>query len=416
MANKHALLSPSGAAGWMNCPGKLAMEKRVMVGRIEVESPYALEGTAAHALAEHCLQSNTHPSTHIGVNLFDIDTEYPNWIVTSEMAGNVNIYVQQIKDYAEGNDLYVESRVDISKYTGEEEGAGTADAIIIDAKHKELQVDDLKYGMGVAVDPEENEQMLLYALGAYEELKDNEIENIRLVIHQPRIGKGAPKEWDCSLNDLLLFGEKVKKAAKTALAIYNMPDDTDLEDTLKPSEKACKFCKAVARCPARAKQVQKVLAMDFEDLTQPKLIVPMAQDKNLGRYLAAIPMIEAWCSAVRSEAYKTAVIDGQIVEGFKVVKGKKGNRKFSSEPTAKFTMDEFDVAEEDMYKKTLITASAAEEISKKYPGLWPQLIKLVTQDDGALQLVPNTDKRPAHIVKPLIDEFSVISEEEEGLA
>lgn len=49
--SKHALLSPSSAHRWCNCPGSVALTKDLP----NVSSPYAEEGTRAHRLAELAL-------------------------------------------------------------------------------------------------------------------------------------------------------------------------------------------------------------------------------------------------------------------------------------------------------------------------------------------------------------------------
>ena len=51
---QHATLSASGAPGWMRCYGKLAMEKPFP----NTSSAYADEGTAAHEVAQMCLEQN----------------------------------------------------------------------------------------------------------------------------------------------------------------------------------------------------------------------------------------------------------------------------------------------------------------------------------------------------------------------
>ena len=48
---KHALLSPSAAHRWCNCPGSVALTKDLP----NASSPYAEEGTRAHRLAELAL-------------------------------------------------------------------------------------------------------------------------------------------------------------------------------------------------------------------------------------------------------------------------------------------------------------------------------------------------------------------------
>ena len=77
------------------------------------------------------------------------------------MVEAVGHYVETVWTLAEGNELMVEQRVDFSHIVGVENSFGTADAVVIVGN--ELQIHDLKYGRGVQVDAEQNEQLQLYA-------------------------------------------------------------------------------------------------------------------------------------------------------------------------------------------------------------------------------------------------------------
>ena len=73
-------------------------------------------------------------------------------------------------------------------------GFGTADCILIGGDT--LHVIDFKYGKGVSVSAEENLQMILYALGAYEACRIlYPIETVKLSIVQPRIDNISEWEW-----------------------------------------------------------------------------------------------------------------------------------------------------------------------------------------------------------------------------
>ena len=122
-------------------------------------SSYADEGSAAHALAEHCLQEDSNAEQHIGLTFSD----YPDYPVDQAMADGVQIYLDYVR--SQEGELLIEQRVDFSQWVPD--GFGTSDAIVIGHGEDEgiVTVIDLKYGKGHRVDAEDNSQAMLYALG-----------------------------------------------------------------------------------------------------------------------------------------------------------------------------------------------------------------------------------------------------------
>jgi hypothetical protein len=57
---KHARLSASSSAKWLNCPGSIKAEEPYP----NVTSKFAEEGTKAHELAESLLRDNVDSSIH----------------------------------------------------------------------------------------------------------------------------------------------------------------------------------------------------------------------------------------------------------------------------------------------------------------------------------------------------------------
>lgn len=178
---QHHPYSASGASGWLNCPGKLAMEK----GIPDKSSPYADEGSAAHFLASECLLSGKNPSAYSGQSIicwvtpdgragqsfFGSELLPSNAVqgsireVNSEMVEHISAYCEYVREVAKGGTLLVEQQVEFGSAIGCPGAFGTSDTIILSTDGTELIVVDLKYGWK-EVSSVENPQMQLYALGA----------------------------------------------------------------------------------------------------------------------------------------------------------------------------------------------------------------------------------------------------------
>ncbi|EDC5746108.1 DUF2800 domain-containing protein, partial [Salmonella enterica subsp. enterica serovar Sandiego] len=158
------------------------------------------------------------------------------------MVEAVGRYVDTVWALAQGNELLVEQRVDFSHIVGVEESFGTADGVIIAGN--ELQIHDLKYGKGVRVDAEQNEQLQLYALGALEQFSMlYDFETVRLFIHQPRLNHVS--EWALTVEELQAFGERAQEAAANVIVMFNIADCEGVEtlplENFTPGEKQCRF-------------------------------------------------------------------------------------------------------------------------------------------------------------------------------
>jgi len=408
----HALLSPSAAEKWFNCPGSILLEK----GEPDNGSDFADEGTAAHFLASECLIGNVHPATYLsrGIRVSGAYTGWEagapdnckgtHWVVTAEMESHVNTYVQAVRKYAEGGTLFVEQRLPITPWTGEPDAFGTSDAVILTGDG-ELIVVDLKYGMGEQVSPERNKQLMIYALAAHEEFSlVGDITSARLVIHQPRVHH-APLEWPCSLDELHAFGEEVKMAARVAVECYN-----EGHEVLAPSDAACRWCKAKHKCKALDKFVTDTVGASFDDLTKTEVTPETALSiqlrggdaEVLAKKMAACDLIEKWIKAVRGKV-EAELFAGNAVPGYKLVQGKKGNRQWLDEATAEATLKSMRLKTEEMYKLSLITPPVAEKIFGEKgtaPSVkrWNKLQSLITQKDGGPSVAPESDKRPVYVL------------------
>jgi hypothetical protein len=432
----HSYWSASKFESLMLCPGKIVLED----GAPDNTNAYAAEGTAAHQVLTWALQDDRPASAYIG-RLIHLDSrgkpcEPDASVYTYEVDDEMAVHVQVCIDYCtdlKGDDgvVFADIRVNYSTYLGVEEHTawGTADVII--ARGEELIVVDFKYGRGVEVDAEKNPQMSLYGLGALQAYQGlvADFERVRMAISQPRI-KSAPSEWDCSVEELETWGRSTARSAVasciTASAILS-PDQggmagNEWEATfLRPAEKACKFCKAKATCPALRNEVAATVSTlgatpatpdEFADVeTATTEALKHADEAWLAAALSKVDLIEDWCKAIRAETERR-LLAGDKVSGFKLVQGKRGARQWADAKVAEETLKTMRVKLEDMYDFKLISPTTADKLAKAGtigPRQWPKLQTLITQNEGKPHVAPESDSRPALVVTPVVDDFTDVT-------
>jgi hypothetical protein len=426
----HSEFSASKGDQWMICPGSIRLSR----GRPNKSGEYAAEGTAAHQLADWCLTEKKDAAAFLGrvieVKKDDGQGKPFTFTVDDDMAGFVQTYVDQVREYATDADMLLpERQVNYAAYLGldRDQAFGTSDAIIVNMQRKLLSIHDLKYGRGNEVDAVENRQMRLYALGAYGELlelgvEEGDIERVLMVIHQPRISS-KPKEWEITLAELLHWGEQeARVAAEQVLdSILEYPAPDWHERFTKADPAACKYCLAKADCPTlRATVTNAVFDVvpatpeDFADMslnTSPCTAPTDRGEEWLASSLSKVDLIEDWCKAIRGEV-ESRLLAGGAVPGYKLVQGKKGNRTWANAGEVEQLLKTFRLKVEEMYDLKLISPPSAEKLAKAGAigkRQWPKLQSLITQSDGKLHVAPESDPREAINVTPVDEEFEALA-------
>ena len=372
MPGTHALLSPSAAHRWMNCTAAPRLEANAP----DKETTYAQEGTLAHAYCAYKLKTNFGLPTDGEVEEFkQLDAEYH----TGEMDEYTDTYYTIVMEKynaarAKTRDaqLRIETRLDFSKYVPD--AFGTADAIII--ADGCLEIIDFKYGKGVRVSAEENPQMMIYALGAYEAYSfEYNINRVRMTIVQPRIDNLS--EHELTTADLLKWA--TLKLAPKAKEAYDgngkqLPGDW------------CQFCRVKCNCKVLAMQCVET-AQKFDD---PKLV---SKDDMQSIILPRIATIKTWLTGIEEYALAQA-LDGVEYEGYKIVEGR-SNRKITDADKVGSILENNGYDESDYLKPAeLRTITDLEKLcgKKRFATLCADYID---KPQGKPTLVPETDKRPA---------------------
>ena len=340
-------------------------------------SRYAAEGTLAHSMAADYLENKPNPQDYLGgVN----EEDGFDFIVDQAMIDYVVDYAKLVREYAEGGELHIEQRLSFSDSIGVPDSFGTSDAVIVHPDR--ITIIDLKYGMGVRVDAQENEQLMLYALAALEKFGvAYDFKEVVMVIHQPRLNHVS--EYAVPVEHIQAFAERAREAAKKALF--------DNDPTYEAGEKQCKFCKAKAVCPALKAEVDAMTAdvakpEDFADLVQ-------GDGKDLAEALKRVAVIEQWCAAVREEAERRLVA-GETVPGFKLVAGRKGNRKWTDEEAVEKLLHKSGIEYDAIFETKLASPTKIEKLLKSNSVLLDDVMKHTVRPDGKPSVVYATDQRP----------------------
>ena len=238
----------------------------------------------------------------------------------------------------------------------------------------------------------DNGQLVIYALLAYDAYSvAADITGVRMMIVQPPLNNVS--EWTISIEELEQWRGRIQAAAQKALAPVR-------EAT--PGEKQCRWCSKAATCPALSAQVfEAVEEADPSEIATDDLAVAMGK----------VDMIEGWIKAIRAETERR-LLDGRTVKGFKLVAGKRGARKWTSEAEAETMLKSMRLKHDQLYEYSIISPTTAEKLFKAGSigeRQWPKLQSIIVQSEGKPSVAPEDDKRPALVIEP--ESFTAVGAE-----
>ena len=351
----HFFLSPSSAYRWLECPQ--SVNAPVVSGS---SSPAAAWGTAVHESAAQCLEGGGAPLIGSAIPI----EGFGDIPVDADFTDCVSAYVDYVK--TQKGELLTEVQLDLS--TIFPEMSGTADALLLDEDR--LHIIDLKTGRGKRVEigtvEKPNSQLALYGLGGLNlcKLIDHPIEQVTLTIVMPRIDKEmyAPSV-SLSASELGVCGESYRKGAEVAASLQG------------PYRVGswCRWCPREGDCP---------------ELLGFALVEPTTLPAALER----IPILESWIAAARKEATEL-LLAGERIEGWKLIEGRAGNRKWEEEAVVLRTAKSTKISTKVMYTKKLISPTQLERTVA--PEAWEHFKNLAVRSPPKPQLAPDADPRPA---------------------
>lgn len=371
----HALLSASGAERWMKCTASARLEE----GLPSNSSVYANEGTLAHDIARLSLLLATKAITKRTYNS-RLKKLQEHELFYKGMPDEVDEYVSYCMETYHAlvaqdplTKMYIEQRLDFSRFVPE--GFGTGDCVII--ANNTMHIIDLKFGKGVPVYPKDNPQLMLYAIGALEDLGFMyDVNRVVMTIAQVRLSNIT--SWEIPYADLYEWAEKTVKP----LAIEAAKGGAD-----PIAGEHCKWCKFRFQCKARAEYNQEIYKK-YEDRKHSEMTVG-----EIAEILERAKDMVEWVKEIEEFALNQA-LSGVCYPGWKLVEGRSNRRIIEEEKAAQVLIDRGYTEDEVFKPKTIQTITVLEKLlgKKEFAEV---LTDYVEKPPGKPVLVVESDKRPA---------------------
>jgi len=352
--NHSTVVGGSTAKRVMNCPGSVAL---VQLAPPSPSSVYADKGTLLHtAITEYLAGEEVIGMTYEGQTLDQ-----------AMFDDKVQVALDLLDTIDPDNEMKftTETRVNFGKFLP---GAfGSCD--VLGRIGNTAYVIDWKFGDGIAVDAEQNEQLMYYAAAA---MRTPEVkwvfdgaDVIECVIIQPPV----IRQWTTTPARIKAFEKELKQAVKVS-AQPNAP--------LKAGTH-CKFCPARPTCPQMTGAVERALKVKLDTI----------DDNMLGAYASNAVLLQGWIDSV-NELVETKLKAGYKIPGWKLV-AKRGQRKWVDEDKAADALNGLGI---NPIHRAVVSPAQAEKLLKKQMGtnLPDELVVSVSSGDT---LAPESDPRPA---------------------
>ncbi len=421
---QHARLGASGAHRWTMCH----VSPRLEDGQPDRVGDAARVGTICHDLGEQCLKlkDDILLTTALKKSAFVDDKGLviyrpegtPGGIEVSEnmvqWAGSYIDFVRKL--VMAGGTLYVEQRFSIEHITSEPDAMGTSDSVIVFPD--EITIADLKCGFkrvpaklrleGIYLEraPERfkvaaqfsevlkpNVQLVMYAEAVIEEMRQKDqaafakIKRVRYIVVQPTLN--FVDEFVLSMDDHAEWVQWIREQAAMTRSpfaeAYSSPD-------------VCCYCKAYP-CPDAEKAGLLAAFESFEALDAERLRRPSIDE--LPKIKALIPLLRDYCDYIEGRVYGELQA-GRPVEGYKLVAGEQGDRKFDDVDAVRRLLLDEGVNESDIYLPPKVKSPAQIEAMtrgttrKVQKAAWEKLLPHIKRAPASgNKVVAVSDPRPA---------------------
>lgn len=381
---QHATLGASGAHRWRLCAGSVRMEE----GQPDTVGAPAEIGTAAHEIAAHIITGKIEREALADITEYQAEGQKKAWPIDDVMKEYILFYVDYVNDLAAelGVEPMVEVRFSLEPLKPPAPMYGTADVVFDDVPKDHMHVVDFKSGFR-AVNAEENDQEMYYALGAALKLERAPAEITLHIVQPSRVP--ASNTWTMTWEQLVQFKKDIFVDAEAT---------QDPDAPLVPGEKQCQWCSARAMCPALRQHVLSTAGDEFaaaplvEVKDRDTWFLPTVDELSHEDLLEALEkgaIVKQWLTDLQDHLDKR-VLGGEQIDGFKIVQ-KSTQRKWTSDAETETWFRKKGVRVGTFTTRKLISPAQAEKILKK--AKLPE--SLVSKPEGSYIVLRDSDKRRA---------------------
>jgi hypothetical protein len=360
MAQHSSIVGGSTAKRVINCPGSVALVAQMPP---KPSSVYADTGTLLHNVIADVLDGKATAQDFLGAVHADVtlDQDLIDNKLTPALAA--------LNDIDPDRQMEFETEVVVGFGDLLPGVFGSSD--IVGRIGDTAYIVDWKFGDGVAVDVEENPQLMFYAAAAMRtpvaQWAFEGATKVELVIVQPPY----VKRWETTPRRIQLFEKELMQAVKLA----------QRPDAPLAQGEWCRWCAAKAVCPIMTGAADRAVVSALKG-------VDVA---SVSDHLKMADQLEGWIKEVRALAMQTLEA-GLPVPGYKLVP-KRAMRQWMDEGKALDAMCDLGLDVKELTETKLLSPAQAEKVLKKHKLALPA--DHVVAVSSGNTLAPEDDPRPA---------------------
>ena len=360
MAQHSTIVGGSTAKRVINCPGSVALVAQMPP---KPSSVYADTGTLLHNVIADVLDGKATAQDFLGAVHADVTLDQD--LIDNKLLPAL----AALNEIDPDKQMEYETEVVVGFGDLLPDVFGSAD--IVGRIGDTAYIVDWKFGDGVAVDVEENPQLMFYAAAAMRTLGAQwafeGATKVELVIVQPPY----VKRWETTPRRIQLFEKELMQAVKVA----------QRPDAPLAQGEWCRWCAAKAVCPIMTGAADRALVSALKG-------VDVA---SVSDHLKMADQLEGWIKEVRALAMQTLEA-GLPVPGYKLVP-KRAMRQWMDEGKALDAMCDLGLDVKELTETKLLSPAQAEKVLKKHKLALPA--DHVVSVSSGNTLAPEDDPRPA---------------------